>query len=438
MKYIVKNKNKEIVHTAQSTRRLPLFWLVSLVCIAIGVVTTPYLSTVALLLFGISLVLFRQEEVLAFLIGLLPFANIFKLSTSSMSLFTVCEIAAVACLLFRNRLKVSQLFVPAALAAYLFAFSFGNLNALLIIKIIAGFLLIVLAVSTFTKEWLKPSARMLSFSTIAMLLLSSNNTYFVHVQKYFLDLDYYIDPTVLMATDTLRMSGFFGDPNYCAILILLVLSLLCVLYYYKAMGAEFWLHAAFLVPLGFFTYSKSYFLCIVILAVMLIVFVLFPKHKFWAFVALVGIGVAAYLITNGKIEVINMILARFKQGDLTTGRAKLNQIYLQYIYENPKVMLFGEGISADRFLGAGNNVHCLYIELIYKLGIVGTLLYCGTLAAMLSQKRQKTERHFINYLPLTFFLVLFSFLAGLANYAFPFYIILVFLSFNYTRLDSEK
>lgn len=438
MEYIIKRKNKEISQTAQVGWRLPLFWLASLVCITLSVVTTPYLSLAALLLFGISLVLFRQEEVLAFLFGLLPFATAFKLTPTSMSLFTVCEMAATLCLLLRNRLKVFQLFTLAALAAYMYAFSFGNLNTLLIIKIVAGFLLIIFSASIFTKEWLKRTARMLSISTIVTLLLSSNNTYSMYLQKYFWDLDYYMDPNNLRSTLTLRLSGFLGDPNYCAVLIVLVLSLLCVLYYYKAIGAEFWVYAAFLVPLGFFTYSKSYFLCIVLLAAMLIIFVLFPKHKVWAFIALAGAGVAVYLAINGKIEVINMVLSRFNQKDITTGRTKLNQLYLQYIYENLKVMLWGDGISADRFLGAGNNVHCLYIELIYKLGIIGTLLYCGTLATALSQERQKTERHFINYLPLTFFLVLFAFLAGVTDYAFPFYIIIVFLTFNYTRLDSEK
>ena len=250
-------------------------------------------------------------------------------------------------------------------------------------------------------------------------------------------MDYYIDSTG-HATDTLRVSGFFGDPNYCAVLIVLVLSLLGVLYYYKAIGTEFWLHAALLVPLGFLTYSKSYFLCIVLFVIMLILFVLFPKHKCWALVSLIGIGVAVWLVINGRIEAINMILARFAQGNLTTGRTALNQVYLQYIYDNTKVLFFGDGISADRFSGVSNNVHCLYIEILYKLGIIGTGLYCGTLVATLSKTKKQVERHFVNYLPLVFFMLMFGFLAGVVNYALPFYIIIVALTFNYTSLASEK
>lgn len=429
-------KSKKII-SVHPNRKLFSIWFISLVCIALGVVTTPYLSVISLLLFLASLLFLQTEEIFALLFGLLPFANIFKLSTTSMSLFTICEIGAVIYLLLKKRIKVSQFFMLMALTVYLIISSLNNLNYLTIIKVVVGFLLIGFAVSTFTQYGLKQSARILSLSTIVMLLLSTNQRYLSYVEKYFTDLDYYIDSTG-HATDTLRISGFFGDPNYCAVLIVLVLSLLGVLYYYKSIGTEFWLHVAFLVPLGFLTYSKSYFLCIVLFLIMLILFVLFPKHKCWALISLVGIGGAVWLVANGKIEAINMILARFLQGNLTTGRTALNQAYLQYIWDNTKVLLFGDGISADRFSGASNNVHCLYIEILYKLGIVGTGLYCATLVAELSNAKKSVERHLVNYFPLMFFLLMFGFLAGVVNYALPFYIIIVALTFNYTSLASDK
>ncbi len=431
------NRKQKKSISLHPNRKLFSIWFISLVCIALGVVTTPYLSVISLLLFFASLLFLQREEIFALLFGLLPFANIFKLSTTSMSLFTICEFGAVIYLLLKKRLKVSQFFMLMTLAVYLIISSLNNLNYLTIIKVIIGFLLIGFAVSTFTQYGLKQSARILSLSTIVMLLLSTNQRYLSYVEKYFTDLDYYIDSTG-HATDTLRVSGFFGDPNYCAVLIVLVLSLLGVLYYYKAIGTEFWLYAALLVPLGLLTYSKSYFLCIVLFVIMLILFVLFPKHKCWALVSLIGIGVAVWLVINGRIEAINMILARFAQGNLTTGRTALNQVYLQYIYDNTKVLFFGDGISADRFSGVSNNVHCLYIEILYKLGIIGTGLYCGTLVATLSKTKKQVERHFVNYLPLVFLMLMFGFLAGVVNYALPFYIIIVALTFNYTSLASEK
>lgn len=429
-------KSKKII-SVHPNRKLFSIWFISLVCIALGVVTTPYLSVVSFLLFFAAFRFLQAEEIFAWLFGLLPFANIFKLSTTSMSIFTICEIGAVIYLLLKKRLKASQFMLLIALIAYLIISSLSNPNLFTVVKVAAGFLLIGFGVSVLTQDGLKQTALMLSLSTIAMLILSTNRKYLSYVEKYFTDLDYYIDSTG-RATDTLRISGFFGDPNYCAVLIVLVLSLLSVLYYYKAIGTEFWLHAAFLVPLGFLTYSKSYFLCIVLFLIMLILFVLLPKHKGWALISLVGIGGAVLLVANGKIEAINMIFARFSQGNLTTGRTALNQAYLQYIWDNTKVLFFGDGISADRFSGARNNVHCLYIEILYKLGIVGTGLYCATLVAVLSNAKKSVERHLVNYFPLMFFLLMFGFLAGVVNYALPFYIIIVALTFNYTSLASDK
>lgn len=430
-------KQKKII-SVHSNRKLLLIWFISLICIALGVVATPYLSIISLLLFFVAFLFLQTEEVFALLFGLMPFANIFKLSTSSMSLFTICEIGMVIYfLLLKKSLRVSQVFMLTILTGYLIIFSLNNLNYLTIIKVVVGFFLIGFAISSFTQYGLKQSARLLSLSTIVMLLLSTNQRYLSYIENYFTDLNYYIDSTG-HATDTLRVSGFFGDPNYCAVLIVLVLSMLCVLYYYKAIGAEFWLHTAFLVPLGFLTYSKSYFLCIALFVIMLILFVLLPKHKCWALISLVGFGVTVWLVANGKIEIINKIIERFAQGDLTTGRTALNQAYLQYIYDNTKVLLFGDGISADRFSGASNNVHCLYVEILYKLGIAGTGVYGGTLVATLSKEKKRAKRHFVNYLPLVFFVLMFGFLAGVVNYALPFYIMIVALTFNYTSLASEK
>lgn len=414
-----------------------MIWFSMLVSIALGVVVTPYLSVIAFVMFSFSILFLQSEEVLIILFGLFPFANIFKLSPASVSLFTICEIEMAILFVLKKKLKCYQFFVSLILILYMLLFSFENTNFLTIIKISIGFLLVGFSTETFTKDGLKQAASLLALSTIAMLLLSSNESYLENVEKYFTDLDYYIDSTG-HATETLRLSGFFGDPNYCAVLVVLVLSLLSVLYYYKGIGVEYWLYFVFLIPLGFLTYSKSYLLSVVLFFLIIIFFILFPKHKRWALVTIIGVGITLYLVVNGKIKAINMILERFGQGNITTGRTDLNKVYLQYIYNNIRTLCFGDGISADRFIGAKNNVHCIYIELLYKLGIIGTVIYIWTLVMMTGMyKKNRMERHFANYIPLLFFLLMFGFLAGVSNYALPFYLSIVCMSLNYSGLDSN-
>ena len=216
------------------------------------------------------------------------------------------------------------------------------------------------------------------------------------------------------------------------------LALLCVLYYYKEINLEFWVFLGFLIPLGFSTYSKSYFLCIAMLILFLILFVLFPKHKGWALISVVTVAVIVSMILNGKIAAINVIFERFEAGDLTTGRADLNDFYLNYLWSNPQVLFFGEGINADRAIGAWNNVHNIYIESLFKLGIVGSLLYLSAL--LISTRIKKTnvsKRKFVNFFPMIFLLILYYALAGITMYELPFYLSIAFLAKDFNYLDKQ-
>jgi len=260
----------------------------------------------------------------------------------------------------------------------------------------------------------------------------------VYIEPYLFDLNFVLDEFG-HASEIMRVGGFFGDPNYCSILIIMSLALLCVLYYYKEINLEFWVFLGFLIPLGFSTYSKSYFLCIAMLILFLILFVIFPKHKGWALISVVTVAVIVSMILNGKIEAINVIFNRFEAGDLTTGRADLNDFYLNYLWSNPQVLFFGEGINADRAIGAWNNVHNIYIESLFKLGIVGSLLYLSTL--LISAKIKKTnvsKRKFVNFFPLIFLLILYYALAGITMYELPFYLSIAFLAKDFNLLDTKN
>jgi O-antigen ligase len=251
-------------------------------------------------------------------------------------------------------------------------------------------------------------------------------------------LDYLLDETG-HASDTLRMSGFIGDPNYCGMLIVMSIALLCVLYFYKKIKNEFWLFIVFLIPLGFFTYSKSYFLCVSVLVFFLIVTVLIPKHKIWGLISIFAVAIVISMALSGKIEIINTILERFLADDITTGRSDLNNYYLHYIWNNPMTLIFGEGMSADRIVSAGNNVHNFYIDAVFKFGLVGCLIFILTLCSSIGFTIDKKEkRKFVNYIPLIFLVVLYFALAGITRYELPFYVAIVFLSINFNSLNEDK
>ena len=414
-------------------------WLTMVGIISISVIITPYLSLVAFFIFIIYSIFKPINHSCVLLFGLLPFANLFKIEAGVTSLFTICELIVVILAVIKER-KIKWDFLISLLLfiAYISVLSIGNFNILTIIKQIIGFYLIYLVTSKANKKDVIHIAYLLSASVILMMVLSLNETYFQYIEPYLTDLNYLANSPGSISK-IMRSGGFLGDPNYCSMLIIITVSLLCSLYYHHKIKTEFWIYIAFLIPLGFFTYSKSYLLCISALILFLFLFVLLPKHRGWAVVFSLTMVIVVSMALSGKIEVINLIVERFTSGDITTGRTALNKAYLTYIRENPKVLFFGEGIGADRISTLVNNVHNIYIEGLFKLGIVGCIFYVFALAFSVRYKTNiKSKRKLADFIPLAFVLVLFCVLAGITMYELPFYVSIAVLALNFNSLNENN
>lgn len=416
-------------------------WLILVFIIALGVVTNAVLPLGAFVILLSALLFFSLNDAIVLLVALVPFANVFKISTASTSLFTVAEMFLVLLLVLKiKKIKASIFISVLLLAAYMLSFSVANMNLLLIVKISIGFLLTYYSMQILSKNDVKNITYLLSFGIIIMMVLTLNARYLGYVIPYYEDLNYLVTSSGVL-TDTVRASGFLGDPNYCAVMIVIALSMLSLLYYYKYIGNLFWLLFVTIAILGFFTYSKSYFLCLSALILFLFLAVLLPMHKGFAVFGILALAVVIFMIVNGRFEVVNALLERFKDSDVTTGRSDLNSNYLQYIFNDFYVLLFGKGISANHIAEFGHIVHNSYIELLYRMGLIGSALYlsCTVLASKkyIYNREDKSKIKFVNIMPLMFFCVMFFALAGVTRYETPIYLIIVFLGLNFNKL-SEK
>ena len=419
--------------------RLVVIWFLLSLCILANIIVGNVLSIIAFCGFLFSAIfVLKTDEIIPLLFGLMPFANIFKLSPTSMSLFTICEIVVVIIITIRNK-KINSFLILSILLMIIYLMIFDKeINFTTIIKIIVGFLLINICVNKIGEVELKKIAILLAIGVIVSGLLSISKTYFGYLKNYFTDLDYLVGSGGEI-TGTMRISGFLGDPNYYSVLIIINLVLLGVLYFHKRIKISFWVLSSANIILGFFTYSKSYFLCLLVYIILFFIFVVMKKNKKTAFIFLIGILIIGFLAFRGRFPIINRIIERFSSDDVLTGRDELNLMYLEYIFDNPKILLFGEGISSDKFLGAPNNVHNIYIELIFKLGIVGAIVYFGLLSFAINIPIFKFKTiKFVNFFPLMFFLVMMFFLAGINRYELPYYIIICFTPLNFNRLIKSN
>ena len=431
-----------MVNTIKKHKNLYFIWALMVLCVSVSVVTSNVFVLAAVLLFGVAAFVLSVNDLIVLMVALLPFANVFKLSADSTSLFTIAEIFTLIIAIWHvKKIKMSLFISLLVFAVYALAFSYQQMNFLVIVKLLIGFLLVYYACKLLNQKDMVNMAYTLSFGTGLTMLLAENPGYFSQLQKYFVEINHYVDASG-HAADIVRNGGFIGEPNCSAVAVMLSLCFLCLLYYYKQIGTEFWVLTVFLGIIGFFTYSKSYFLSFAAFCIFLLLFVLFPKHRGWAVVAIIAICVFVALAFSGKIEIFNMIFDRFSDdGDITTGRAELNEQYLRYIFSHPKTLLFGDSIASDRYEGAANNVHNFYIELLYKLGIFGAALYVVTwlLACGNKQSALRTKkRHFVHFMPLVFFLILYFFLAGTTRYELPVYMILIYCALNYVPEKTQE
>lgn len=418
-----------------SNKRAYLFSLIIVTLIILNAYVGKIASIAAFSLFLVSTVFLQKIDLYVILFAIFPFANLFKTSPSAMSLMTVCEIILFALIFLeyvQGKLKVKTSFLLSLLAfgIYLLVGFFSTMSFPIVVKmLIRPVLLYYMFNSDFSIEKKRAVTigivYTLSVSMILMMTVSLNTSFMERIVDYL--------RVVQMRSglqELTRNGGLLDDPNYCSLAILMTLSLLSVLYYSKKIGNAFWLLSIPLIVMGITTYSKSYFICIVVYVVLLIMFILFPKHLGWGVIISIVVVMLAFAIMSGRIEAINVILERFNARDVTSGRTVLNAIYWEYLRENPIKMLFGNGIAVHTISGY-NNVHNLFLECLYKLGIAGSAIYSFVIGSCLYEKGKK--RKIIVYIPALFMVVMYFALAGLVAFELIYYLMICGIAAKYTQ-----
>lgn len=192
------------------------------------------------------------------------------------------------------------------------------------------------------------------------------------MQKIFVTDSLFINK-VEMSGNITRYSGLSYDPNFFALVDSVLIAILLLGNGKKS--ALKTLALIFLTVVGFYTFSKSY---VVLLVLTLIAYIFkgskYPKGSLFAvFAAFLCMALADHFSGVGVLKLIN---ARFtaadNMNDLTTGRADLWIKYLDYILSNAKCLILGRGFNT---FSLGKAVHNTYIDWLYRFGIIGSALW---------------------------------------------------------------
>ena len=348
---------------------MSLFLSVGLICLT--PFTTPYLSWVA---FGIQIIRLLGCSVETFLIDLaclLPFSNIFR-EPGGKTLYSVLILVACAYFVLSGKFKPNvSLAWCIVLFGYMLTRSVTNFITSLII--LSGILIIGLTCTFITRE----NASIIAKVNIFSVLFASVYGYIFKDNNALIN--YTRDPALTQyGSDAVRFKGLFQDPNYYASIIIIALALTIVLYIIKELDLiSFIVGFAGFTIFGFMTYSKT-FLIIYIVACFFYMAVSVKRKRFLLlFILVLLFLIIIFNFVSGKIEFFDVMRDRFgESGDLngfTTGRADTWEGYLQYIFSDAKVMIFGATLGAPLVNGVGT--HNLVIEILYYAGIIGLILF---------------------------------------------------------------
>lgn len=341
--------------------------------IMLGLAFDGLFSLAAFMVCFLYFIFAKEEVIIADLFFLLPFATIFKISSHSTSFVTILLFFAIVIILVKRNGKfalskmlfLGLLFAFISLVVDLFH---GNFAPIEIIKHIVGFFLLHFILNLNDAESIRRIIKYFGIGLYISSVIAIFAKYIPNFYTYVRQVGY--DWSVIN-----RFTGMNGDPNYYSIcLILALMGALCL---YKTNKLYFLGALIFTFYFGFQTYSKSFFIAVIIAICAISVELLSQRNKMPAIIYMFAIGMGSNYILGGHSEVASHLIKRFTSARniemLTTGRSVIWEDYLNYLFSNPLSLAFGDGVSASLINGHGT--HNFYIELLYYFGLIGAVLF---------------------------------------------------------------
>jgi len=211
--------------------------------------------------------------------------------------------------------------------------------------------------------------------------------------------------------DLLRFTGLCSNYNGLSICCVIEITLLFNLFF-KGELPKFktWFMIALLTIIGILTFSKTYFLTIVC-TFLYIIICLFVKSKNKKKFVLYFLGLCV-LVSPILIIYVSTILKRFTSffthssflDVITTGRYKYWKLYLKSFSKNIFTILFGVGACHN--FNTEYSSHSLYVSLLSRLGVIGSLLILLFVIKTINHKK-KSKFNFMNFFPLLLMILIF-------------------------------
>lgn len=388
---------------------------------------------VAFVLSVLALFFLTEEDRLSFVAFLMPFASIFKSAPGAQSFFTYLLIVYVIYSLLQKR-RIEPLFLVSflLLGAVTVLQMYISINILKTIKFLVFVLFIYVGIGVHTTT---DHSRVFLFYILGIIVSSA-----VASLGIIPNLADYIKEAALTENEEVRFSGLYPDPNYYTVNVIMALCLVVVMNHKKQLGTSMSLALAVpLVAFAIMTYSKSAFLMLLLPIALLLYSRIKRRNHLMFLVLMLAAILVVFSVFAGKIEIFESVLDRFgEDGDLdelTTKRYSIWLDYIDYLSDVNIHTFMGAGIGAE-FLNK-RAAHNTYIDLMYYLGFIGSVLLIAAIANAAKQKQTAVKRNWLNYGGWFCVIPTYFFLSELFFYDWPFHILLALLIFKTNMYPQE-
>ncbi|MGK9181277.1 hypothetical protein KXS12_03370 [Priestia filamentosa] len=366
----------------------------------------------ALLMFSLILVFSREGKFLPLMLFYLPWSPLLKISPGTFTWFTLVTPLFFIVMMFRNKkIKIGK----SPLIVVLFFITYT-----LFVKLINGFsigtsYIYFIFLLFFIPVYVINFWRSISYITCVLYMVLGVLSACV-ASTLLIDnpqMAGFISVYEWEAAGLTRFSGFYGDANfYSAQIVIAIVGIFTLLVKTLKKRVVFLQIVTILVLIlfGLLSVSKMFLLSTGTLIFIGVISFLFQKNKisnkFFVLIFILIIGL--YILYSGLFSnEIKQYTFRFTHGSLTTGRADLQETYINYLLSHPVNLFLGVGIT-DVFVNSRAS-HNTFLQIIWQIGLCGILLLVSWIRITFSPIKLKTmeisERSlFIFLLPIAYML----------------------------------
>jgi hypothetical protein len=399
------------------------------ILIIIGIFV-PQINFISILIASFFIITSKDYEVIELLIFTVSFAPIFKLDPTSSSLFNIIIIVAVLKFLFNTHMKfrIIEILTLTSLAIYLILI--GGMNSLReTVQLLMYFILILLL---FKQNQKTDIYKLITFFSLGIIFTSVLGVFGDNIPG----LNVFLSKSGIRLESGIRVnrfSGIQGNPNHYTMNISIALSVLFAIMLSNNANKFDYISMVLLSLFGFMSISKSFLLCYFIFLLIIIVYymVRHPKRAIRLVISFSILLLIIYIFIDKSYisAYILRILRDYEKAnmvDATSGRVTIWNSYINHILSDIKVLFLGEGLGANYFISRPS--HNFFIECLYYLGLIGSLLYFICLKAI--TPRKSSRRKFINYFPIIALLIRSVAINLLFSERLFFYYIIIIVTLN--------